>query len=388
MKLTLKNAFFFEPSSGAKIKVVVAESKKAEKKRLTLERAYGFSNRKALNEAEESGNIGLTPEDELTMKKMAVYADKIIDSTVPLEEKTTRDSSQEEVSKMASGAKGFAYEKTVINALRQAKAAGNVTDGAGACAVCPDADMNIYGDIFNLEVKLNKQAQMGGGSLRYFGNNNISFSQEDMDQSTKEMLTMAVKKNSSKIDNLVEFLSKQHPKEINSKAKGFPGTWTKDAWVKANKSGLLFNIRDAAKVTVDHLAHHYAKKGVYYIQIGGAGLFYLSQNPANLPVPKLEGIMNIEMGTRPGGSKVLGNGIRVVGAGIRVQGRLKTTNSSPYTLDDPTSIQKLLAAIKDKRNKKQSGSKKSALKNKAASKEPEVVQADDDSGIRTGALPN
>jgi hypothetical protein len=371
MKLSLKNAYFAINESESLMTGKKDERKPKKKTLLSLENVFGFSKQNALSvlkENEESASMELSPEDELAMKSLAVSIDKIIDSTVSLEEKSSPPMSSTAEETMATGQKGFDYEKTVINALKKAKASGNISTGAGACTSCSDADMNIYGDIFNLEVKLNSKAQMGGGSLRFKNENDISFSQEDMEDSTKKMLEVAVKNNSGKIKKLLNFLKQQEPKAINSKSFGFPGTWTKDAWLKANKAGLLFNFNKAASVTVDHLADHYEKKGVYYIQIGGAGLFYLSKNPANLPVPKLEGEMNIEMGTRPGGSKELSNGIRVVGAGIRVQGRLKTTNKSPYTLDDPLSIQKLLAAVK---TKKKTSSKKSGPKQRQQAPETE-----------------
>lgn len=119
---------------------------------------------------------------------------------------------------------------------------------------------------------------------------------------------------------------------------------TKDAWELAARKNLLVNVK--IKNTVDFIAKHYAKKGIFYIQIGGAGLFYLAGNPANLPIPQLSGDINIEIRSARSGAKMLKSGIEVVGGGIRVQARLKTKGKSPYTADDVASLKAMLTAMK------------------------------------------
>jgi hypothetical protein len=96
------------------------------------------------------------------------------------------------------------------------------------------------------------------------------------------------------------------------------------------------------KNTVDFISKHYAKKGIFYIQIGGAGLFYLAGNPANLPIPQLQGNIDIEIRSARSGAKMLASGVEVVGGGIRVQARLKTKGQSPFTADDPGSLKRML----------------------------------------------
>ncbi len=67
-----------------------------------------------------------------------------------------------------TGAGGYEYEEMVIAALRQAGVVGNITSGAGASAAAADADIKIGGKVYNIEVKMDGKAQMGGTSLRYF----------------------------------------------------------------------------------------------------------------------------------------------------------------------------------------------------------------------------
>jgi hypothetical protein len=113
-------------------------------------------------------------------------------------------------------------------------------------------------------------------------------------------------------------------------------------WTTAKVAGLLKPINAKIRKDTEFIANHYKKKGIHYIQIGGAGLFYLSENPANLPIPKLEGSIDIELRAGRSGSKVNADGVKVVGGGLRAQGRLKFNGVSPYTLDDPKSIESLL----------------------------------------------
>jgi len=107
------------------------------------------------------------------------------------------------------------------------------------------------------------------------------------------------------------------------------------------------------------ILQHYKSKEVEYIQIGGKGLYYLSSNPANLPIPQL-GDTGLVIEMRPGksGSKKridpeTGEKVRVrtpsdtgegdfikASAPFRTSARLDGAGlaQSPYTLDDPESI--------------------------------------------------
>ena len=77
------------------------------------------------------------------------------------------------------------------------------------------------------------------------------------------------------------------------------------------------------------------------MQIGGAGLFYLDENPANLPVPKLEGEIDIELRAGRSGSTLNAAGVRRVSGLLRAQARLKFKGESPISLDSPSGIAKL-----------------------------------------------
>lgn len=111
-----------------------------------------------------------------------------------------------------------------------------------------------------------------------------------------------------------------------------------EAWEDARNFGLLQAINRTFKSDISVIAQHYARKDTHYIQIGGAGFFRLSdENPANLPVPSVQGSVQLELRIAKSGDS--GN---VSKAGLRVQARCQTTNTSPYTLDDPESVKRML----------------------------------------------
>jgi hypothetical protein len=246
----------------------------------------------------------------------------------------------EEKIEESSNQRGFEYEDEVIAVLNSEGVSGDIKSGAGASAAAADADIKINDQIYKIEVKLDKGAQMGGTSLRYYPERTedgkyFSIVSKSVEEDTIEMMEESLTPIIPDLDVFLEFVG----------VSKLPATIERDKWAEAVSLGLLKPLNVKIERTTRFITNHYKKKGIDYIQIGGAGLFHLAENPANLPVPKLEGNINIEL--RPGrsGSKTRKDGTKVVGAGIRVQGRLKFKGTSPYTLDDPKSVREMLAAI-------------------------------------------
>ena len=106
--------------------------------------------------------------------------------------------------------------------------------------------------------------------------------------------------------------------------------------------GLLKDINTKVITDTSFIEKHYNKKGVYYIQIGGAGLFYLGKNPLKLPVPRLEGEIQVEIRLAYSGTKgTFPDGTETRTAGLRFQGRLRTKGKSPHSIDTVKGIEKL-----------------------------------------------
>jgi hypothetical protein len=236
---------------------------------------------------------------------------------------------------------GFEYEYTVLGAIKQAGISGAIKTPAGASAVAPDADIRIDGEIYPVEVKLNKRAQMGGGSIKWqYGVVGVDFT-KSMDPVIEAVINEAMK---TKVNALVDFVDFIREYDGNDDFWGWPGTITRESWDAAQQQGLLAALQINIPYDVSFITKHYAKKGIRYIQIGDAGMFYLASNPARLPVPKLTGEIEIEIRAARDSTKVRRDGLAVVGTGLRVQARLKAKGQSPYSLDDMRSIKAMLAA--------------------------------------------
>ena len=254
------------------------------------------------------------------------------------------------------GARGLAYEKKVFDAMSGAgvdgldvgskPGAGYSNQGAG------DIEATFKGKKFNIEIKLDANAQMGGTSIRIdtLNNTHTLVKPDAVDDDAIPFFIEAAKKQDVALKSWVNFIRKQEPLALHDKIPyTIPfGSVTKEAWSAAQKAGYLAKMNavqsfDSAKT----IAKAYNRKNVYYIQIGKAGLFYLGSNPLGLDVPEYKGSVNIEFRLGPSGSKtrtIEGEDYRVVGAGYRCQGRLKTTIKSKYSLDNPNDVKKLFGA--------------------------------------------
>lgn len=232
---------------------------------------------------------------------------------------------------MACSSGGFEYENKVIAALVEAGAAGLLREGAGASAADADADMIVDGERYFIEVKADANAQMGGTSVR-FEDGEFSIAGGAVDEDTQWLIFEALADRRWALSRFCDAVG----------AAGFPMTVEKATWRAAREAGLLVDCNTKIQFTTDFIVDHYAKKGIDYIQIGGSGLFYLADNPANLPIPRLEGAVDIELRAARSGSRRNKAGVKVVGGGIRAQARLKFKGTSPFTLDDPASIREML----------------------------------------------
>lgn len=252
---------------------------------------------------------------------------------------------------MSCNKNGFVYENTVLEEIKKAGLQGLIVENAGANANKPDADFKINNNIFNLEVKLNSDAQMGGASIIYNkSNNQFSFSTSLPNDEIESVILEAIKTKEVELINLINFVvSEEKNIEVQSK---FPFHCSKETWEKAQKNNFLVNVK--IPCSIDFLRHHLSKKNIDYIQIGGKGIYWIKNNSANLPVDQLDGTFTVEIRTGRSGSKKSPKGdFRVVTGAIRVQGRLEISNKkSDYSFDDSESIKELLKNLNNNDQRK------------------------------------
>jgi hypothetical protein len=251
------------------------------------------------------------------------------------------------------GDRGLVYEKKVFDAMKSAGVVGlDVGDIPGrgfSNQGSGDIEAKYNGKEFNIEIKLNKNAQMGGTSIRIdtLNKTHTLVKPDAVDDDAIPFFIEAAKKQDKALKDWIDFVRKQEPLALHKKIPyTIPfGSVTKEAWSAAQQAGHLAAMNaiqsfDSAKT----IAKAYNRKNVYYIQIGKAGLFYLGSNPLNLDIPEYKGSVNIEFRLGPSGAtprKIDGEDYRVLGAGYRCQGRLKTDIKSKYSLDNPEDVKKL-----------------------------------------------
>ena len=251
---------------------------------------------------------------------------------------------------MAAALGGLEYESKVRSAVELASTKNkniellpDATAGFNANEV--DLKVKIKGKLWNIEIKSSPDDQMGGTSLKYEIHPKLVISpvlkngKPTLDYDTYSIITDAMMDTGQAITNFVNFFKTQGPIALHDKVNGFPMSVSKDAWELATKKGLLAPLNRKARLDTSFIAKHYKKKKCYYIQIGGAGLFYMDSNPLDLPIPKLKGDIDVEIRAARSGSKRNSTfKMDTVGGSMRAQARLKTKSKSPYTLDNPDHV--------------------------------------------------
>ena len=240
------------------------------------------------------------------------------------------------------------YEETIVNNIIASGHVGNILQPALNNANLPDCDILINDNIFNIEIKMNMSSQMASVTVRYDAETNtFSFKDETkLNIKDSEVIKSILLPKAQYINELLDFIHSKNPQIPRKLSVTVPA----DIWLEAVKKGMIKNIGAVVKdQSLDFLFTHYKNKNIPYIQIGGYGLYYMYDNPANLPIPQLSGKMNIEIRMIRAGSggKLDDRGIKIASCQLRCSGRLSEIHNekSPYTLDDVQSIKDLVATV-------------------------------------------
>jgi hypothetical protein len=248
--------------------------------------------------------------------------------------------------KKTLGQRGLDYELKIFAAIKKSSvdffspgdkpAAGFSNVGAG------DIEGKLHGKPFNIEVKLSADDQMGGGSFSYDLTSKEFKAAKKIDPADEALLLSAVKQKTKALDAYILAAKALPPTKYHREINGIPIKVSKAGRDKLKAKGLLKDINTKVITDTSFIEKHYNKKGVYYIQIGGAGLFYLGKNPLKLPVPRLEGEIQVEIRLAYSGTKgTFPDGTETRTAGLRFQGRLRTKGKSPHSIDTVKGIEKL-----------------------------------------------
>lgn len=249
------------------------------------------------------------------------------------------------------GKGGLDYELKVYSAMKAANIVGlNPGDKPGAGFSnqgAGDIEASYNGKPFNIEIKASSKDQMGGGSFRYDFATKQFTPVSQIDPEDLDLMLAAAKEKSVDLDNYIKAARQLDPVEFHKNISGVPIKVSKEGRDILKKKGLLAKINKNVKTSANFIIKHYNKKGVYYINIGGSGLFYMGKNPLKLPVPELKAEIQIEMRLGYGGGKLFfptDPPTPARSAGLRIQGRLLSKGKSPYSLDKEEDIRKLFGA--------------------------------------------
>ena len=258
---------------------------------------------------------------------------------------------------MSKNIGGLAYEMEVYTPLKESCVPGldvGEKPAAGFSNVgCGDIEATFQLFSFNIEVKASISDQMGGGSLSFDYSTKELTPSKKLKQATDpddlKLIIETVKTKIPDINSYLEALYEIEPLEYHRMNKGIPFIASKEAREILKKSGHHKNINAKISLNESYITNLYNNKNVYYIQVGGAGLFYMGENPLNLPVPAFKGEVNVEVRLGFSGNKCSFSTIpeptQARRAELRCIGRMKTSSKSPYTLDDISSIRELFGPL-------------------------------------------
>jgi len=218
-----------------------------------------------------------------------------------------------------------------------------------------------YGDIeakyqnipFNIEVKKSAIDQMGGFSIKYNQKTGEFSFPEHIEDEDKLVLLELVKSKTTQLNDYIDRANELSDDSTSVKIASLPFKSTIDVRDQLKREGLLKNINTVQRYHTKFIEKLYNNKDVYYIQIGGrdtktnkgSGLFFLGTNPLNLPIPELDGELNIEMRIKWSGVKKSDPSIYRT-AQLFVIGRFSSfQTSSLYSLDNPDSIKAMFAKL-------------------------------------------
>jgi hypothetical protein len=220
-----------------------------------------------------------------------------------------------------------AYEQRVIDALAAANIQGPMPT-ADANSNGPDAIMELGGPHI-IEIKLGAKDQMGYSTLQYRPNSKSNkfklVNEKAFDEKDLPLVMTLLSELEPDLRNWVEAIvdprypmSSQWVKDPEKTALGFNTTLEKYMAAADAKFQYKAN-RGLSKATrkplgEEAIAGLYASKKTHYIQIGpgkggkgkSMGLYYLKNNPANLPVPQFKGVTYLETRVLAGGRKKTG----------------------------------------------------------------------------------
>jgi hypothetical protein len=177
--------------------------------------------------------------------------------------------------------RGFQYEKSIFNMLMQ----NNLTEqrySPAASSHESDTAFKIKNKVYNLEVKLDLNADFGQGTLRYDIDNKtwVTYSDNRSMKKILDFFEVADFANES-WKGVIPYSNYKH---VDIYKKRPPQKRLLPHEDLSDRRNFTDNYK---KLTGNPIADYYNSKDVYYIQIGkNKGFYYMGKDIANLGVPE------------------------------------------------------------------------------------------------------
>ena len=241
---------------------------------------------------------------------------------------------------------GLVYEefivKTIKSAARKISGLKVISNrGAGYNSTIPDISLQVEKDNIKskvlIEVKKNRSVRFGQVTLGLEnGEIIIRKSGEAVDPSTipggKNLIAKA-SEGKEFLNNILNLINK----EEKSNFKNFPlgKSISKETYQKVTDSSSYKDfVRLTEELNQERVAAHYNAKGVYYIQIGGKGLYYMGKDTLNLKVPELSTAFTGSMRFKKQNTVNGRNTISIVSE-PKMKGKLDKSNINLETKEGP-----------------------------------------------------
>ena len=195
-----------------------------------------------------------------------------------------------------AGQRGFLYERSIFNKLKSKGITPRGSEPAGPNPNLPDATFIYEGQPYKLEVKLDLRADFGQGTLNYV-DGVWTLGGADTPEA-EEMRRLLESVGTAEFANL-EWCKKGIPNKGTVETGNFTQEMVREDYIRFKDGFKIVNKKN--------IWDYYAAKDTYYIQIGGYGLYYMSANPANLPIRRFDVASRLRIRLKRGGSYPLNN---------------------------------------------------------------------------------
>lgn len=258
------------------------------------------------------------------------------------------------------GQAGVEYENRVAKSISDAQVPGlELTKSGGAAfsaADIADIEATLNGNPFYIECKSASTDTMGSFIMTYDKPSGQFIPSkkalEKVEPEDMDIVMSALTDRKTAIDTYLDEIAKREPVELHKLALGgLPFVAEYQTKEKMKAEGYQRAIQQMVVSSSNFISNLYNSKDVYYIQVGGAGLFYMGTDVLGLGVPKFEGEVKVEIRFKPAGdptgavsrraSGIVGEEIQARKIDLVCGGKIFTKSKSPYTLDDPESIRTL-----------------------------------------------